>query len=189
MGLMVPSYLRGANVLQDIGPRYWSARQGQRFAVTHQTPGTGITGQTSFVATTPTLLLYRAAAASRLILSGLTLGQVGTVAGGVIYAAVAIDSANRYSAGGTAIVAQNMFAGHAGAAETIARYNPTASAAGAGTRYVFACGIDAVVGRLTSIDFGDGLLVPETGSVLVYTWAAVTGPTWALTAEFVEEAV
>jgi hypothetical protein len=80
-----------------------------------------------------------------------------------------------------------MNAGHAGVAETLAKYNPTASAAGSGTRYVFACAVDAALGRLTSIDFGDGLLIPATGSFLLYTWAATTGPTWALTAEVVEE--
>ena len=57
---------------------YGSCVGGRRFSVAHQTPGTTVTGQTSFVATTPTFLINQAAAAHRAVLSNFALCQIGT---------------------------------------------------------------------------------------------------------------
>lgn len=179
----------GVRMAQDRAARYYTSLRGQRYACCHQTPGTGVTGQTSFAATTPTFLLYQAGVASRLVLAGMTLTQIGAVAGGNIGIALAIDSANRYASGGTAITPAPMLAGGSRAALATFRTGATASAAGSGTKYIFETLVAASVGEVTSLDFKDGIIIPATGSVLIYTWAAVTGPTWAFSIEFTEDLI
>lgn len=176
-------------VHQHQGVAHRSSVAGRRFAVSHQTPGTAITGQTSFVATTPTFLIRQAAAARRLILSNFYLAQAGSLAGGLIYAAIFIDSADRYSSGGTAITPQNMNADDSTAAEFTARYNPTASVAGTGTRKVWEGTFRADVTSPDNPngDYLDGLMIGTTGSFLIYTWAATTGPSWIPTFELCVE--
>jgi hypothetical protein len=168
---------------------YAAVARGRRFFTTHQTPGTAVTGQTSFVATTPTFLLNNAAATRGAILRSIILAQAGTVAGGLIELVLAIDSANRYSAGGTAVVPQNGNSDSATASLVTAfRFNPTASAAGAGTRYLAPGAVPASLGTITTISFNDGVYIGVTGSILLYTWAATTGPTWRFTFEWEEVA-
>ena len=166
---------------------YYSAKIGQSFATAHQTPSTDVTGQTSFVATTPTFLLYNDAAANRILLRDFSLSLVGTAPGGVVHVALAIDTANRYSAGGTAVVPQNTSGLSSVAATGAFRYGATASAAGAGTRYLRKWSVPAVVGAVLPVEFDDEVIIGATGSILIYTWAATTGPTWAFSFGHFEE--
>jgi hypothetical protein len=183
----VYSFEQGRGVASEIGNRYASSRYGRRYVATHQTPGTGVTGQTSFVATTPTLSFTRAAASTRIILSGMTFSQIGTVAGGVIALAVLVDTTDRYASGGTELTPQGMSLEQDRAADTTVYFNPTAAAASANVRVLFQTRILKEVGRIISINFGDSIHVGATGSILVYTWAATTGPTWLFDVEFIEE--
>lgn len=173
---------------------------GRIFSVTHQTPSTDVTGQTSFVATTPTFMIYGEDLARRGVLRRMRLCQSGTVAGGTIYIAVAIDTTNRFSANGTTVTPQNYNAAKSIAATYTARYNPTASAAGTGTRYLEPLTASASLGTMTEIDFSeffgeDGLIFAGpgatagtyTGSLLVYTWAGTTGPSWKFKLEYLED--
>ena len=184
----------GRIYVQEYGSRYYWAKNGQRFSVTHQTPSTDVTGQTSFAATTPTFILYGANVALPAVLSGVSLAQVGTVAGGVISLAVAVDTTNRFSTGGTAVVPQNMRTDSATASVYTFSYGATAAAAGTGTRYIWEGSAPATLGTVTSLDFLDGLVLDKagstagkfTGSLLVYTWAATTGPSWKFQFEWVE---
>lgn len=169
---------------QDAFP---ASRRGRRFYTTHQTLGTFITGQTSIANTTPTFLLRQSGATVRAILRSITLTQMGTVAGGTIFIAVVLDTADRFSAGGVAITPQNV-SGDSATASAITSFltNPTATAAGAGTRVIVQTGAPATLGTITQILFNDGVIVPTTGALLVYTQAGTTGPSWGFVEEWEE---
>lgn len=167
---------------------YASSRLGRRYCFTHQTPGTGVTGQTSYAATTPTFLFYRASAGTRFVLCRVVLMQTGTVAGGPIRVAIVTDTINRYSSGGTAIAGgQTSREASARTAETIFRTGATASAASA-AKVHWSTGWPQSLGRSDTIDFRDGLIIGSTGSILVYTFPSTgTAPTWYFTFEGYEE--
>jgi hypothetical protein len=167
------------------GPQNWMARGkafgscvgGRRYSVAQQTPGTTVTGQTSFSATTPTFLIRQASAAHRVVLSNFALCQDGSAAGGTIHVAVAVDSSDRYSSGGTSITPQATAMPSALAAGFTFRTNPTASAPGS-VRYLYEWTQPVWLGSVFNPDFHDGVLIGFTGSILIYTWAATTAPTW-----------
>jgi len=181
--------VQAAYALAPRADGYAAVSRGRRFYTTHQTPGTGITAQTSFVATTPTFLLNNLAATKGAILRSIIVSQSGVVAGGNINYSVAIDSANRYSSGGTLVVPQN---GNADSVVTSAmtafRFNATATAAGAGTRYLAEVVVPPSLGTITSFLFDDGAFIGTTGSILFYAFAAVVAPTLRFVFEC-EEAV
>lgn len=164
------------------GSSYRASRLGKLFAATHQTPGTVVTGQTSFVATTPTFLLRQNAGTKKVALESIELTLVGTAPGGDVSITVAIDTADRFSAGGTSVTPQNVNTDSVTASGiTSFLYNPTATAAGGGTRYVWNGSAGQAVPTFFTIPADDGWLVGTTGAVLVYTWAATTGPSWYFT--------
>ncbi|MEK7468814.1 MAG: hypothetical protein AAB074_15670 [Planctomycetota bacterium] len=167
-----PNWLARANA-------YGSCVGGRRFSVAHQTPGTTVTGQTSFVATTPTFLINQASAAHRVVLSNFALCQIGTPAGGTIHVALAIDSSDRYSSGGTSITPQATAMPSALTAGFSFRFNPTAAAASA-VRILNEWTQPAWAGSIFNPDLHDGVLIGYTGSILIYTWAATTAPTWII---------
>lgn len=173
-----------------VASRYYTSRKGMRFVATNPTPGTGIaSGQTSFSATDPTLAIYQAAQPTRVILAGLTLSLVGTVCSPEGHVLVIIDSANRNSAGGTAMTVKNPWGESSATPNATCKHGITASAAPGTERQVFYGAIDAQVGRIISLDFGDSISIGATGSILVYTWAGTTAPTWAIAAEWIEETI
>ena len=164
---------------QSRGKAFGSCVGGRRFSVAHQTPGTTITGQTSFVATTPTFLINQANAAHRAVLSNFALCQIGTPAGGTIHIAVAIDSSDRYASGGTSITPQATAMPSALSPGFAFRYNPTAAAASA-VRILNEWTQPAWAGAIFNPDMHDGVLIGFTGSILIYTWAASVAPTWII---------
>lgn len=170
------------------------------FSVTHQTPSSDVTGQTSFNATTPTFIIYGANENYRGVVKRIRLCQSGTVAGATIFIAIAIDTTDRFSAGGTAVTPQNYNANSTRTSVYDAKFNVTASAAGSGTRYLEPITASASLGNMIEIDFTEGYhedgliftaagstLGKHTGSLLVYTWAATTGPSWKFKLELVED--
>lgn len=180
------SFVNGAAQYRDVDHGFASSFRGHRYTVTHQTPSTDVTGQTSFAATTPTFLFYQSGADTSLALNSMQLSQSGTVAGADVFISLAIDTASRYSSGGTAVVPQVMHTAESTAANTTFTFNPTASAAGAGTRYIGTWAANADTGVMTSLDFRDGVIIGTTGSILVYTWAGTTAPSWKFVFEFTE---
>jgi hypothetical protein len=173
------SYVYEPDRFMDRGKAYGSCAGGRRYSVTHQTPGTTIAGQTSFVATTPTFLIYQSSAAHRVVLSNFALCQDGTKAGGTIHVVLAIDSASRYSSGGTSITPQSTAMPSALSAGFSFRYNPTATSPSA-VRYLYEWTQPAWLGSVFNPDLHDGVLIGFTGSILIYTWAATTAPTWVV---------
>jgi hypothetical protein len=171
----------------------------RRYVISHQTPTTTVTGQTSWVATTPTFMLYKTSSntTTRTIISLISLEQTGTAAVGAISLIGCIDPTNRYSSGGTAVVPKLTSLQQVDSGTTpdfTFRYNPTASAA-SGTadlvpRY-FNCGtFPAVTGTtLPTIDCQDEFVIKGPGTFMLYTQAATTGPTWNFTFEVIEEAL
>lgn len=160
--------------------------QGRRFTVTHQTIGTFVTGQTGFVDTTPTFMLRLSGPATKKdIFRSLSLSQANTP-GGFVTIAVVLDTADRFSAGGTLVTPQNLNEESATAAVSTFRFNPTATAAGAGTRVIATVTAPASVGATTEIDFEDGIFMGTVSTLLVYTFAATTAPQWAFDFEFEE---
>jgi len=187
----VPSFTRSEFSCRDVGDRYASSRLGGRFAVCHATPGTVIdeSGVTAFSATDPSFAFYQTAQSTRVILSGMTLTQTGTVAGDDIGIAIVIDTTNRYSAGGTLVTPQPMDGGQSGAANVSFRTQPTLAAAGTTHRTVFHAGATEAIGTVSSFCFGDGIMIAGTGTIAIYTWAATTGPQWYFDFEIIEETV
>ncbi len=183
MGDFPLTYVVEPDKYVERGKAYASCIGGRRFAVAHQTPGTTIAGQTSFVATTPTFLIHQSGAARRVVLSNFALCQVAPAAGDLIHIAVFIDPTNRYSTGGTAITPQSTLSDSPLAAGFAFRYNPTATAAGGGAdapRLLYEWTQPVGLGSVFNPDFNDGVAIAGTGSILVYTWAATTAPTWIL---------
>jgi len=184
----IASALQGAVISQDVGPAYASSRLGQRFAVAHATPGTGILSpSTAYDDEKPTFLFQQTGKDKRVILSRMYLVQTGTVAGGPISIAVIIDSVIRRASAGTLVTpkATNMAA--AGAAGVSFYTLPTAVATTVTERVVAQSAAAKLVGTVTDIDFGDGIMIDGTGSILVYAWAGTTAPTWTFFFEIIEE--
>jgi hypothetical protein len=150
---------------------YFSAIENRRFSFTHQTPGTLITAQATFAATTPTLILYNSAGNGTTIILRTVRVTVLEATTAPVFISVAIDTADRFSAGGTVITGQNWNEASAVAYPgTAFRFNATASAAGAGTRYLWTDAIPTGIGASITISFRDGVIVSGVGSVLVYLW-------------------
>lgn len=173
------TYVYEAQKYQERARAYASAVGGRRFAVAHQTPGTTIAGQTSFAATTPTFLIHQTGASHRVVLSNFALCQAGAPAIDLIHIAVAIDSSDRYSIGGTSIAPQATAMPSPFSPGFTVRYNPTASAPGS-VRYLYEWTQPVWLGSVFNPDLQDGVLIGYTGSILIYTWAATVAPTWVL---------
>ena len=118
-----------------------------------------------------------------MVLSNFALCQVAPEAGDIIHVAVVIDRTNRYSAAGTAITPQSTISDSPLAAGFTFRYNATATAAGVGAaapRVLYEWTQPVWGGAVFNPDLHDGVVIGTTGSILIYTWAAVTAPTWII---------
>jgi hypothetical protein len=183
---------------------YASAVGGHRFtlrAAAYTAGPASFTAQTSFVATTPTVLIQNSATKRNLVLSGFWFSMLGTVAGGDVYLSIFRDTAARYSSGGTAFKTYPTdgvsHAYGAGIPAFTAYYNPTATAAvnpattaGAGTHplYDFVFPASVTSGPF-HVDIEDGIRIGQTGSILIYMYGATVGPTVVVGAEVIEEAM
>ena len=115
-------------------------------------------------------MLRQAATAVRVILRNFTIFVTNTPTDDV-RVTVTIDTADRFSAGGGSHTPQNTNEESATASGiTSFLSNPTATAAGAGTRYLVNGLIDNVATTRISIDLKDGVLLSTTSSLLVYVF-------------------
>jgi hypothetical protein len=102
--------------------------------------------------------------------------MVSTVGGAApVWWALVLDTADRYSSGGTAITPQNENEESSDAAKVKMYETPTASAAGGGTR-VLQQGVAAnTQGVLVTIDMKDGVLLGLTAATLMlYVWTGTS---------------
>ena len=160
---------------------------------------TTATGATSFATTTPTFLLHvKAGVQWAVIPAEIRLFQAGTVAGGAVTVLIEVDNANRYTSGGTALLAQNCktdgptLASRLAAAGDIAAYDTNSSAITAtdavGIRlagYLLGQDVSPAEGAVNEVVWtpqaGIDILAPTAtlgASLLVNTSAGTTGPTW-----------
>lgn len=138
-------------------------------------------GQTSFAATTPTFLL-RVPAGTVAVPMFLNLSQTGTVAGGAIDVIIEIDDVDRYSTGGTAETIFNPRK-RWNLAPQCSLYSNATAKAGYGVRlWAATIGQDvspaegAIQGPFWRPEMPYFLEGPA--SLLVFTYAATTAPTW-----------
>jgi len=182
----------GLTTLNTRADGFASAYAGERWILKNVTPGTGYAGGTSLVRTTPVIAIYQTNASATppterpLTLSTLTISQVSTVAGGAITIVVATDSTNRYTSGGTLLTPQRCFAENAITAGFLARSLPTLTADGSTDYDVWEATIPAATGTAVTIDFKDAVRIGKTGTIMVYAFAATTGPTITIVAEIIE---
>jgi len=165
-----------------------ATRFGRRFVVTDQTPNAPVTAQVGFLATTPTFLLRQVLSTRKIIFRSFSISLLANAGGAALRVIVALDTADRFSAGGTAVTPQNLNEESATAsALTSFLVNPTATAAGAGTRYITHIGTPTTAGVNLLVDYSDGVFLGTTGAILIYCFVTVgTAPSIFYTCEFEE---
>src|SRR3990167_12660 len=154
-----------------------------------------VTGQTSFVETTPTFLQVNPARSDKVLIPLLVnLCQTGTVAGGAIDVIGVLDRADRYASAGTSEGVMNANTSINGGNRVLLYSGATATASVAGQHK-----------RVEGVTLGQDVS-PAEGAVQIYTWtpqsgidlmfpgssmlwytyAGTTGPTWFWTFKWLE---
>ena len=148
-------------------PGYASANAGRRFYVVPQTPTDVITGTVGFDETLPVFMLSNPANNIIIVRSLI----VTNLTSKVVNVSVVLDSANRFSEGGTLMVPQNTDIGSTlTSGITAFRKNPIATASGAGTRVLRTDQIVGVPGKKSNMQFEDCIIMDGLSSLLVYVW-------------------
>lgn len=171
---------------------YGAGKAGRLYSICDQTaPPAAYLGQTSFVATTPTFMLYKSAGTTFHALRNIELSQRTTVAAAAIDIHMALASVSRYSSGGTAIVPKNYstdkFAIPKAITDLTVTANATATAAAATTYWFKSYTAVAQLGSTIKLECLDGVILGPTSSLLIYCIAAGTAPTLALNGDVIEE--
>lgn len=156
---------------------YVASFYGRRFVMSGEGNASPLTN--GFAATAPSVVVV-AGAMSEFIVRKIS-AALGVVAGTPpAFARLVIDTANRYSSGGTSRTAFNKNGGSA-TASALAQVRDNAvaivaTAAGAGTREMGEKPFENVVGKGVEWYEEDGLIIPAGGSLLLYCHAgAATG--------------
>ena len=156
------------------------------------------TGGVSYSDTAPAFILDVAAGTTMIPLS-FRLRQGGTVAGGVITALITADVIARYSSGGTAITPRNMKIGPTAPtrrASAVTVYGTSPTAAAVNTHI-------SLYGAIVTIDVATTPNTPQTivtwpgvgepvpnlvgpASIVIYTFAATTQPSWFFQFSWIE---
>lgn len=168
------------------------AVEGRVFYASDADQNDKVTGQTSFATTTPTFLLRNPSTSGVICIPlYITLNQSGSVAGGDIDIIVEIDDADRFASGGTT--------------ETVLSSRPKKGRTNACTLLTGATASDAYGVRIDGITIAPDVspaegalqqylwtptstmdILDPASSLLVYTYAASTGPTWWWTVKWGE---
>lgn len=146
-----------------------------------------VTGQTSFANTTPTFLLDVPPGKVALPLF-LNLSQTGTVAGAAIDVIIEIDRVRRFSTGGTSEKAYSTMNGRESGSKL---YTGATASAGYGLRLWGATlgqDVSPAEGAIQGPFWKPEVPYPLVGpaSLLIYTYAGTTGPTWFWTVGYAE---
>lgn len=146
------------------------ADEGSYFSFVTPTPGTGIVDGvvTTFVETTPSLVIYNGSNDKRLVMDFIReTCTVAPVGGTRVRRTLTIDDGNRYSSGGTALTINNTNMSSSLAAPGVVGYTGaiTASAATASRRIVadpiFRWGTIGIVGDIYETVFGQAGATPS----------------------------
>lgn len=179
--------VRGAGfAVPSIDFLWLMAFEGRIFVTSDADQNDMVTGQTSFANTTPTFLLDVPANTYAVPLF-LNLSQSGTVAGGAIDVIVEIDRVKRYASGGTSEKLFSTFPRDS----KCAFYTGATATAGYGItvrRDTIGPDVSSAEGAVQRPDFKPDfpMVLRGPASMLVYTYAGTTGPTWLWQAGFVE---
>lgn len=176
-GASIATLLQNQDILSYLGVQGKTFTAGPSSAI-----NATATGQTSFAATTPTFLLNVPSGKTAVPLY-ISLAQAGSVAGGDITVLVGKDRVNRYSSGSTTLSAVSDRPGKGVLAACTLYVNPTATS-GVAVRMAgvqMAPDISPAEGVINEwvwtpagkLDYLDG-----PAALMVYTYAASTGPTW-----------
>lgn len=170
---------------------YW-ALQGYAFYASDADQNDVVTGQTSFANTTPTFLLLNPNASARVCIPlFFTLNQTGSVAGGDVQIVTEIDEANRYSTGGTSETVLSSRP-RSGRKNECLLYTGATALAGYGVRVdgiTTGPDVSPAEGALQQYLWTptSGIDILDPGStMLCYTYAGTTGPTWFWTWKWLE---
>lgn len=188
--------LNTANQGSGIGSDFaWRlSKEGRIFYASDADQDDRVTGQTSFVNTTPTFLLRNPVGSGIVCVPLLfSLNQAGTVGGGVVSVVAEIDNADVYSSVGTleTVLSSRPKNPVSGGNLCNLYSNPTASA-GYGVRIMglqIGQDVEPAEGAIQEVLWtpASGIDILDPDSCLkVYTWAAATGPTWYWTFKWAE---
>lgn len=173
-----PTAFAQAPVLADY---LWGLAKGGRvYIASDADQDDKVTGQTSFVDTTPTFMLNVPADVVAVPLF-LNLSQGGTVAGAAIDVIIELDKVNRYSTGGTPEKAFSPSRLGVGPRSTL--YSGATAVAGYGIRIWGATigqDVSPAEGAVQGPFWKPELpyLLHGPAALLIYTYAGTTGPTW-----------
>jgi len=147
---------------------YWSCRQGRRFMVTSE--GTAITVSNGFTATTPRMTIEAGATNEALVRRAeFTCLVAGTTN---LQVRIVLDPDSRYSSGGTAVTLgarTNLNGASANNASFTAHYGAiTATATDADEREIYYGTIVNATGNRLVLEWEDGLIIPASGTLLIY---------------------
>jgi hypothetical protein len=180
--------MAGRTVVQAFGDRHEGATRGERFVLAHDpaTAGSGagvsgVVGGTAFASNSPIICLGHASATKRLAIDTVTLSQNGTVAGGQITYVCAYSKTDLTTVSGTGgdlLTPINMSGDAQGNTTSVTTAHAKRTVAALGPLlFVASRTAPATLGTTTVITFGEGLIIPKTGTFLIYAFAATTGPT------------
>ena len=170
------------------------ARKGQLLIVTQQDPTEaavpGVIG--AFDELKPTFLIRQAGGSKRVVLVAINLFQAAPQAGGDIDVKVVIDDVDRFNSGGTLRAPKSP---HSDRTPSVPDYTVRdnfggvllAIAASANARVLDPLVLDAGTGSGFSLEFPEGVAIGATGSILIYTNAPTTAPSWRYAMKVVEE--
>ena len=149
-----------------------------------------VTGQTSFVATTPTFAL-NVPTGSAAVPIEVILQQAGSVAGGAISVFFEISSAvGIYASGGTAEKLQSVYAGSSFVTSSAVYSNPTTTAGYGMQIAMWLRGFDvsSAEGAPSEIVWRPEWPLFLVGPVAlkIYTWAGTTGPSWSWSIKYAD---
>lgn len=197
-------YQRGGmlrTLFSSTDPLSMLAAEGHGFYSSDADPNDVVTGQTSFANTSPTFILSNPAGSGVIIIPVMiSLTQSGTVAGGDIDVLVELDNTDRFSSGGTAELVfcsrtdsprGTTAADGTGINKGILRSGATTSA-GVGInvyRQRLGADISPAEGAVQEVFWaptGSLDFMAPGSSLLVYTYAGTTGPTWLWSFKWLE---
>jgi hypothetical protein len=210
----------GGSVMESVFNRdMWSSAEGSRYVAVNPTPGTGILGHaapTTFDETKPFLYIYNGGSRTVYLSTVRLTDTVVSVGGTRIQFTQTLDSGNKFSSGGTALVkaatnaASTMTSGATITAGAVLVSAATANRRLLGNKVIKGANIDVVWDQIELV-FGTtggstgGMLTPTTvaqwysqpcAAVAIspgwgwglYQWAASqsTGPTYEVEVDFIE---
>ena len=167
-------------------PAYLSAR-GRVFTGSDSGPDQLVTGQTSYVQTTPTFMIDVPATMACIPLL-VRLEQSGTVAGAAINVLIEKDNVDRYASGGTA---ETTYSDKGRTALCNLYSNPTGNA-GYGVRlagYTLGPDVSPAEGAVQEVlwaPLSEMEIIEGPGAFVIYTYAGTTGPSWLWTIKWAE---